>query len=85
MTAEYDTLRDEGEAYARKLIEAGNLVQVRRYPGTKHGFFTMPGTLRLAREAMSDVAEFLKFRLEMRGPVSALHGGVRRFNSPINS
>jgi hypothetical protein len=45
----------------------------------------MPGTLRLAREATSDVAEFLKFRLEMRGPVSALHGGVRRFNTPINS
>ncbi|MBZ5623941.1 MAG: alpha/beta hydrolase [Acidobacteriia bacterium] len=67
MTAEYDTLRDEGEAYARKLIEAGNLVQVRRYPGTIHGFFTMPGTLRLARQAIRDVAEFLKFRLVIRG------------------
>ena len=66
MTAEYDTLRDEGEAYAQKLIEAGNPVQVRRYLGAIHGFFTMPGTLRLAREALKDVAGFLSFRLEMR-------------------
>jgi acetyl esterase len=63
LTAEYDTLRDEGEAYARKLIEAGNLVQVRRYSGAVHGFFTMTGTLRLARHALADVAEFLRFRL----------------------
>ena len=63
LTAEYDTLRDEGEAYARRLIEAGNLVQVRRYPGTIHGFFAMPGTLGVARQAMADVAEFLRVRL----------------------
>ncbi len=63
LTAEYDTLRDEGEAYARKLIEAGNMVQARRYLGAIHGFFTMPGTLGLAREALGEVAQFLKFRL----------------------
>ncbi len=63
LTAEYDTLRDESEAYMRKLIQAGNAVQARRYLGAIHGFFTMPGTLRLAREALSEVAEFLRFRL----------------------
>ncbi len=63
LTAEYDTLRDEAEAYARRLVEAGNPVQVRRYLGAIHGFFTMPGTLRLAREALAGVAEFLRFRL----------------------
>ncbi len=63
LTAEYDTLRDEGEAYARKLLEAGNLVQVRRYRGAVHGFFTMPGALRLARQALDEVAAFLRFRL----------------------
>jgi acetyl esterase len=67
LTAEYDTLRDEGEAWARKLIEAGNAVQVRRYLGAIHGFFAMPGALRLAREALQDVAEFLRFRLGTRG------------------
>jgi acetyl esterase len=64
LTAEYDTLRDEGEAYARKLIDAGNLVQVRRYLGAIHGFFTMPGVLRLGREALDDVAAFLRFHLQ---------------------
>ena len=63
ITAEYDTLREEGEAYARKLMEAGNVVQVRRYLGAVHGFFTMPGTLRLARQALGEVAAFLRFRL----------------------
>jgi acetyl esterase len=66
LTAEYDTLRDEGEAYARKLIEAGNQVQVRRYLGAIHGFFAMPGTLSLARQALGDVAEFLRCRLGVR-------------------
>jgi acetyl esterase len=63
LTAEYDTLRDEGEAYARRLAEAGNLVQMRRYPGAIHGFFTMPGVLRIARQALQDVAEFVRARL----------------------
>jgi acetyl esterase len=60
LTAEYDTLRDEGEAYARKLVESGNVVQVRRYLGTIHGFFTMPGILRVAREAVGDAGAFLR-------------------------
>ena len=55
VTAEYDTLRDEGEAYALRLG-----VAAKRYAGTIHGFFTMPGTLQVARLAMSDAATFLK-------------------------
>ena len=54
LTAEYDTLRDEGEAYAQMLG-----VTATRYPGTIHGFFTMPGILQVARDAMSDAARFL--------------------------
>ena len=63
LTAEYDTLRDEGEAYARKLLHSGNLVQVRRYLGTVHGFFTMQGTLKVARDAMNDAGIFLRQHL----------------------
>jgi acetyl esterase len=55
LTAECDTLRDEGEAYARRLGIAPT-----RYPGTIHGFFTMPGILRVAREAIADAAAFLR-------------------------
>jgi acetyl esterase len=63
LTAEYDTLRDEGERYARKLLDAGNPVLAQRYPGMIHGFFAMPGVLRIAREAIRDVAEFLRLQL----------------------
>jgi acetyl esterase len=60
LTAEYDTLRDEGEAFARKLLDAGVLVEARRYAGAIHGFFAMPGILRIAREAIGDAGEFLR-------------------------
>ncbi|KAI1390337.1 alpha/beta-hydrolase [Hypoxylon trugodes] len=37
-TAECDTLRDEGEAYALKLVEGGNKVTLKRYKGSPHTF-----------------------------------------------
>lgn len=37
-TAECDPLRDEGEAYARRLLEGGNRVTVHRYLGCPHTF-----------------------------------------------
>ncbi len=41
MTAEHDPLRDEGEAYAKRLEEAGVPVDFKRYPGQMHAFFTL--------------------------------------------
>ncbi len=72
LTAEYDTLRDEGEAYARKLIESGIPVQARRYLGAIHGFFAMPGVLRIAREALQDVGEYLQFHLRSRRSIKQI-------------
>jgi cation diffusion facilitator CzcD-associated flavoprotein CzcO/acetyl esterase/lipase len=43
LTAEHDVLRDEGEAYARRLAEDGVRVEHRRFGGQMHGFFTLPG------------------------------------------
>lgn len=60
VTAEYDPLRDEGEAYAKRLQEAGVPVKLRRYDGIIHGFFTMPGAFSLGRQAIEEAAVELK-------------------------
>ena len=49
MTAEHDVLRDEGEAYAERLRDAGVEVDFRRHEGQTHGFFSillLPGSER---------------------------------------
>lgn len=42
ITAQYDPLRDEGEAYGARLLADGNHVVVRRVPDALHGFFSLP-------------------------------------------
>jgi acetyl esterase len=60
ITAEFDPLRDEGEAYAQRLREAGVPVTVSRYPGMVHGFVSMRGVLAGGRQAVQEVAEFTR-------------------------
>jgi acetyl esterase/lipase len=40
-TAACDPLRDEGEAYGRKLLEAGNVITMKRFEGVPHAFMHM--------------------------------------------
>lgn len=60
ITAEYDPLRDEAEQYARQLRAAGVPVEIIRYDGMMHGFFTMVGTLDTARAAVLEAAARLR-------------------------
>lgn len=41
ITAEYDPLRDEGEAYGERLEEAGNYVEIERLKDALHGFISL--------------------------------------------
>ncbi|SFK54266.1 alpha/beta hydrolase [Geodermatophilus ruber] len=63
ITAEHDVLRQEGEAYAEAMRAAGVPVDLRRFPGQMHGFFTMPNVLPGAAAALQHVVEQLDSRL----------------------
>jgi acetyl esterase len=60
ITAEYDPLRDEGDAYAVRLRDAGNVVTSKSYRGMIHGFFTMHPYLDGGKAAVKDIAATLK-------------------------
>jgi acetyl esterase len=56
ITAGYDPLRDEGEAYAEKLRAAGIDVTLTRYDGMIHGFVRRFNALDQAKVALEEVA-----------------------------
>lgn len=60
VTAGFDPLRDEGEAYARRLSDAGVEVDVRRYDDQIHGFLNIVGAGRSSRAAVIDIAARLR-------------------------
>lgn len=58
-TNERDPLRDEGEAYARALTDAGVDTTHRRIVGMIHGFLQMSGRIDAADAALHDVGKWL--------------------------
>ena len=62
LTAEFDPLRDEGEAYGQCLLEAGNYVEVCRMPGAIHGFISLPLVFDTVKESFDIINRFLNRR-----------------------
>ena len=63
VTAGFDVLRDEGEAYARRLAEAGVPVRLARYPGMIHGFLRRHALFDQGKAALAEIADALKTAL----------------------
>ena len=56
LTAGFDRLRDEGRAYADRLIDAGVKTTYVNYPGTIHGFFSLTRFLKQGLRANDEAA-----------------------------
>ncbi|TAJ91161.1 MAG: alpha/beta hydrolase [Reyranella sp.] len=56
LTAGHDPLRDEGRAYANRLIDAGVKTTYVNYPGTIHGFFSLTRFLQQGLKANDEAA-----------------------------
>jgi acetyl esterase len=71
ITGEYDPLRDQGEAYGRRLQADGVKVTLRRYDGLVHGFIGMTAIVDAARVAMEETAATLRQALQEPKTVEA--------------
>ncbi len=59
ITAEFDPLRDEGEAYGEKLLQFGNYAETHRISDALHGFFSLPYKYSHVKQAYELINCFL--------------------------
>jgi acetyl esterase/lipase len=74
-TAEFDPLRDEGEAYAQALRRAGVSASYTCHAGMIHHFYGMAGAIPAARAALKAAA--LGMREALMGERGPFHGGLK--------
>ena len=63
LTAEYDPLRDEGEAYAERLRIAGVATTATRHDGQIHGFVSLLDVFEAGRRAVDEIGATLRTEL----------------------
>jgi acetyl esterase len=63
ITAEYDPLRDEGNAYAEQLRAAGVPVTLSTYDGAVHGFFQLSANTDIGRRAIEEAGAAVRAAL----------------------
>ncbi len=68
VTAEHDPFRDDAEAYAAALVDAGVEAAITRYDGMVHGFLSLAGPVPAARAALTSVGTFLRAALTADAP-----------------
>ncbi len=71
-TAEYDPLRDEGEAYAERLRASGVPTAASRWLGMNHGFLFWVGRVDRATAAMAETSAWLRAAFAGRAPSAPL-------------
>jgi len=71
ITAEFDPLRDEGEAYGKRLSEAGVETTTTRYDGMIHGFFNMGAAVDKSVQAVDEASAALRKAFARSGAPSA--------------
>jgi acetyl esterase len=59
LVAECDVLADEDVELARRMAEAGAVVEVATYPGLIHGFWRHPELFDAAEDSLVEIAGFL--------------------------
>ncbi|MEP0068705.1 alpha/beta hydrolase fold domain-containing protein [Pyruvatibacter sp.] len=76
VTAEYDVLRDEAEAYGEAMRAAGVPVTIKRFDRQMHNFFAMPGLLPAAATALEYVGQQIDRHLATSSEVDAVIVGA---------
>ncbi len=76
LTAEFDIVRDEGEAYVEKLRSAGVPVVHKRFERQMHGFFAMPGLLPAAAKGLEFIGEQIDRHLSKPSQIDAVIVGA---------
>jgi acetyl esterase len=66
VTAGFDPLRDEGEAYAAKLRDAGTPVMLRRFPELVHGFVNLAAVNPASHDALVEIGGGVRAALALR-------------------